>query len=175
MLGRDRAPEPPALPAVLRPGPPENQGWVWVQLPQVDACLVPAGECSNKECPFLHIDPESKIKDCPWYDRGFCKHGRCGVAGPPARGLSSPPLPTSCPSYKHRVRHLGAGEALSHPQVPPQARRPWNASSPGFLTRRLVFERLCVLHASPAEHEAEPASEALFLHSDPRAVVWAGL
>lgn len=35
-----------------------------------------AGECSNKECPFLHIDPESKIKDCPWYDRGFCKHGK---------------------------------------------------------------------------------------------------
>lgn len=35
------------------------------------------GECSNKECPFLHIDPESKIKDCPWYDRGFCKHGMC--------------------------------------------------------------------------------------------------
>ncbi|XP_069511209.1 putative cleavage and polyadenylation specificity factor subunit 4-like protein isoform X2 [Ambystoma mexicanum] len=33
------------------------------------------GECSNKECPFLHIDPASKIKDCPWYDRGFCKHG----------------------------------------------------------------------------------------------------
>lgn len=22
--------------------------------------------CHNKECPFLHIDPESKIKDCPW-------------------------------------------------------------------------------------------------------------
>ncbi|KAM8947375.1 putative cleavage and polyadenylation specificity factor subunit 4-like protein [Pelodytes ibericus] len=33
------------------------------------------GECSNKDCPFLHIDPASKIKDCPWYDRGFCKHG----------------------------------------------------------------------------------------------------
>ncbi|XP_002734616.1 cleavage and polyadenylation specificity factor subunit 4-like [Saccoglossus kowalevskii] len=33
------------------------------------------GLCSNKECPFLHIDPESKIKDCAWYDRGFCKHG----------------------------------------------------------------------------------------------------
>ncbi|CAF95292.1 unnamed protein product, partial [Tetraodon nigroviridis] len=38
-------------------------------------CVCVAGECSNKECPFLHIDPESKIKDCPWYDRGFCKHG----------------------------------------------------------------------------------------------------
>ena len=33
------------------------------------------GQCSNKECPFLHIDPEKKMKDCPWYDRGFCRHG----------------------------------------------------------------------------------------------------
>lgn len=37
--------------------------------------LIYVGECSNKECQYLHIDPESKIKDCPWYDRGFCKHG----------------------------------------------------------------------------------------------------
>lgn len=95
MLGQDRAPEPPALPAAPRPWPLEDRGWVWVPRPQVDACLVPTGECSNKECPFLHIDPESKIKDCPWYDRGFCKHGRCGGAGLPARGPSCLPLPTS--------------------------------------------------------------------------------
>lgn len=31
--------------------------------------------CSNKECPFRHIDPELKMRDCPWYDRGFCRHG----------------------------------------------------------------------------------------------------
>ena len=31
--------------------------------------------CHNKECPFLHIDPETKMRDCPWYDRGFCRHG----------------------------------------------------------------------------------------------------
>lgn len=31
--------------------------------------------CSNKECPFRHVDPESKIKDCAWYDRGFCRNG----------------------------------------------------------------------------------------------------
>ncbi|KAI6177814.1 Cleavage and polyadenylation specificity factor subunit 4 [Aphelenchoides bicaudatus] len=31
--------------------------------------------CSNKECTFRHIDPDSKLKDCPWYDRGFCRHG----------------------------------------------------------------------------------------------------
>lgn len=33
------------------------------------------GQCNNKECPFLHIDPDQKMKDCPWYDRGFCRHG----------------------------------------------------------------------------------------------------
>uniref|UniRef100_A0A5F8GQU9 Cleavage and polyadenylation specificity factor subunit 4 n=1 Tax=Monodelphis domestica TaxID=13616 RepID=A0A5F8GQU9_MONDO len=32
------------------------------------------GECSNKECLFLHADPAFKIRDCPWYDQGFCKY-----------------------------------------------------------------------------------------------------
>jgi len=36
------------------------------------------GECSNPECMYLHIAPEDKMKECPWYARGFCKHGpRC--------------------------------------------------------------------------------------------------
>lgn len=75
--------------------------------------LPPTGECSNKECPFLHIDPESKIKDCPWYDRGFCKHGKCplpplapawttGEQGPgPPRLYLSPLLPLG-PLCRHR-------------------------------------------------------------------------
>jgi len=33
------------------------------------------GECSNPECMYLHINPEDKVKECPWYARGFCKHG----------------------------------------------------------------------------------------------------
>lgn len=33
------------------------------------------GECSNHECMYLHIDPNSKVKECAWYARGFCKHG----------------------------------------------------------------------------------------------------
>lgn len=37
------------------------------------------GQCGNKECPFLHVDPETKRRDCPWYDRGFCRHGMSGV------------------------------------------------------------------------------------------------
>ncbi|GAB1297023.1 Cleavage and polyadenylation-specific factor 4-like [Apodemus speciosus] len=31
------------------------------------------GNCSNKECPFLHLKSVSKVQDCPWYDQGFCK------------------------------------------------------------------------------------------------------
>uniref|UniRef100_A0A2I3MPU0 Cleavage and polyadenylation specificity factor subunit 4 n=1 Tax=Papio anubis TaxID=9555 RepID=A0A2I3MPU0_PAPAN len=33
------------------------------------------GDCSNKECPFLHVKPAFKSQDCPWYDQGFCKDG----------------------------------------------------------------------------------------------------
>ncbi|ELA47171.1 hypothetical protein VCUG_01360 [Vavraia culicis subsp. floridensis] len=33
------------------------------------------GECSNIECHFLHIDPNSESKECLWYKRGFCRHG----------------------------------------------------------------------------------------------------
>ena len=34
------------------------------------------GECNNKDCQYLHVDAETlKIRDCAWYDRGFCKHG----------------------------------------------------------------------------------------------------
>ncbi|KAJ3226854.1 hypothetical protein HK099_003966 [Clydaea vesicula] len=33
-------------------------------------------EYNMKKMPeYLHIDPNLKIKDCPWYARGFCKHG----------------------------------------------------------------------------------------------------
>ncbi|KAM6377255.1 putative cleavage and polyadenylation specificity factor subunit 4-like protein [Pluvialis apricaria] len=33
------------------------------------------GECSNKDCPFLHIDATASTMGCPWYDRGFCRRG----------------------------------------------------------------------------------------------------
>ena len=31
------------------------------------------GECSNEDCVFRHIRPEDKMRDCPWYARGFCR------------------------------------------------------------------------------------------------------
>ncbi|KAI1232488.1 Cleavage and polyadenylation specificity factor subunit 4 [Lamprotornis superbus] len=37
------------------------------------------GECSNKDCPFLHVDATTaSTVGCPWYDRGFCRHGELG-------------------------------------------------------------------------------------------------
>ena len=41
----------------------------------ITICII-SGQCGNKECPFLHIDPEKKMKECAWYDRGYCRHGR---------------------------------------------------------------------------------------------------
>ncbi|NWT79717.1 CPSF4 factor, partial [Lanius ludovicianus] len=36
------------------------------------------GECSNKDWPFLHVGATASTVGCPWYDRGFCRHGpRC--------------------------------------------------------------------------------------------------
>nr|KAF6415398.1 cleavage and polyadenylation specific factor 4 like [Molossus molossus] len=31
------------------------------------------GECSNKECHFLHTKTVFRTRDCPWYDQGFCR------------------------------------------------------------------------------------------------------
>ncbi|KAI9219623.1 hypothetical protein BC828DRAFT_385683 [Blastocladiella britannica] len=33
------------------------------------------GTCPNAECEFRHIDAHSKIRECAWFARGFCKHG----------------------------------------------------------------------------------------------------
>jgi len=37
--------------------------------------LFVADACHNKECPFLHIEREKEIRDCPWFERGFCREG----------------------------------------------------------------------------------------------------
>ncbi|PVU86433.1 hypothetical protein BB560_006718 [Smittium megazygosporum] len=47
-------------------------------LTKMPACwfFVKYGECGNgDECVYQHIDPDSIIKECLWYNRGFCKNG----------------------------------------------------------------------------------------------------
>ncbi|MFH4974825.1 hypothetical protein AB6A40_001534 [Gnathostoma spinigerum] len=69
--------------------------------------------CSNRECPFRHIDPESKIKDCPWYDRGFCRHGPYCKNRHRRRVL--------CPNYLAGFCPEGKGCKFAHPSfnIPP--------------------------------------------------------
>lgn len=45
------------------------------ELTHVQRTLEFSGDCNNKECPFLHVKPAFKTRDCPWYDQGFCKDG----------------------------------------------------------------------------------------------------
>ncbi|NXF30482.1 CPSF4 factor, partial [Nyctibius bracteatus] len=64
------------------------------------------GECSNKDCPFLHVDATTSTMGCPWYDRGFCRHG-CAVLCPCQRD----PLPCVAGplcKYKHTRRVMCA-------------------------------------------------------------------
>jgi hypothetical protein len=80
------------------------------------------GACSNKECPFRHIDPESKIKDCAWYDRGFCRHGTfvagssddyCNIIGPHCKSRHRRRV--MCPNYLAGFCPDGALCKFSHP------------------------------------------------------------
>uniref|UniRef100_A0A3Q1EI08 Cleavage and polyadenylation specificity factor subunit 4 n=1 Tax=Acanthochromis polyacanthus TaxID=80966 RepID=A0A3Q1EI08_9TELE len=83
------------------------------------------GECSNKECPLLHIDPESKIKDCPDcrhrhtrrvicvnYLVGFCPEGKsCKFMHPrfelPMGASEQPPLPQQTQNQTKPVPTIG--------------------------------------------------------------------
>ena len=66
------------------------------------------GECGNKECIFLHIRPEEKTTECPWYARGFCKHG------PRCRHRHTRKKP--CPKYLAGLCPDGAECQFGHPK-----------------------------------------------------------
>ncbi|KAL3308681.1 Cleavage and polyadenylation specificity factor subunit 4 [Cichlidogyrus casuarinus] len=69
------------------------------------------GVCMNKECNFLHIDPASKIQDCPWYDRGFCRNGPFCKNRHVRRKI--------CINYMNGFCPKGAECELSHPKFWP--------------------------------------------------------
>lgn len=69
------------------------------------------GECNNKDCQYLHVDAETlKIRDCAWYDRGFCKHGEptrlsimCGWSDSVSLLFLPPPGPSCRNRHTRRV------------------------------------------------------------------------
>ncbi|KFR09906.1 Cleavage and polyadenylation specificity factor subunit 4, partial [Opisthocomus hoazin] len=82
------------------------------------------GECSNKDCPFLHID--ATTMGCPWYDRGFCRHGpRCKYKH--TRRVMCPNyLVGFCPEGPQcKFMHLKAGMMMSSTNPAKGAGCPW--------------------------------------------------
>jgi cleavage and polyadenylation specificity factor subunit 4 len=66
------------------------------------------GECTNPECQYLHIDPNSKIRECAWYARGFCKHG-AGCRHKHTRAAA-------CPNYLTGFCPKGNNCQFGHPK-----------------------------------------------------------
>lgn len=66
------------------------------------------GSCSNPDCPFLHIKSIEGDKECPWYQRGFCKHGpNCH---------SKHTRRAACPDYLSGFCPAGPLCTLAHPK-----------------------------------------------------------
>ncbi|XP_009884845.1 PREDICTED: putative cleavage and polyadenylation specificity factor subunit 4-like protein [Charadrius vociferus] len=68
------------------------------------------GECSSKDCPFLHVDATASTMGCPWYDRGFCRHGPLCKYKHTQRVMCTNYLVGFCPEGpKCKFTHLKAG------------------------------------------------------------------
>ncbi|KAF4797482.1 Cleavage and polyadenylation specificity factor subunit 4 [Turdus rufiventris] len=68
------------------------------------------GECSNKDCPFPHVDGTASTLGCPWYDRGFCRHGPLCKYKHTRRVMCANYLVGFCPEGpKCKFVHLKAG------------------------------------------------------------------
>ena len=67
------------------------------------------GECTNKDCIFLHTRPDEKSNECPWYARGFCKHGAMCRNRHTRRKV--------CPHYLQGFCPMGPKCQLAHPKL----------------------------------------------------------
>ncbi|KAM6240399.1 LOW QUALITY PROTEIN: putative cleavage and polyadenylation specificity factor subunit 4-like protein [Spheniscus humboldti] len=84
------------------------------------------GECSNKDCPFLHIDATTRTVGCPWYDRGFCRHGPLCKYKHTRRVMCANYLVGFCPEGpKCKFMHLKAGLMTSSTDPSKGAGCPW--------------------------------------------------
>lgn len=66
------------------------------------------GQCLSKDCPFLHVSAQDRIRDCPWYDRGFCYHGPNCQRRHRRRVM--------CPLYLYGFCPRGADCQFAHPR-----------------------------------------------------------
>ncbi|KAL3896253.1 MAG: hypothetical protein SGCHY_004191 [Lobulomycetales sp.] len=91
------------------------------------------GECSNPECLYRHIDPNSKIHDCAWYLRGFCRHGS-GCKHKHTRRLA-------CQNYLTGFCPKGPDCDKGHPKFElPTSSSVWNNKSEPVLVDHMKYQ-----------------------------------
>ncbi|XP_041881463.1 putative cleavage and polyadenylation specificity factor subunit 4-like protein, partial [Corvus kubaryi] len=84
------------------------------------------GECSNQDCPFLHAGATASAVGCPWYDRGFCRHGPLCKYKHTRRVMCANYLVGFCPEGpKCKFVHLKAGLMVSSTDPSKEAGCPW--------------------------------------------------
>ena len=69
------------------------------------------GECSNADCTYRHLAGDEGGRDCPWYERGFCKHGH-GCRGRHVRRIA-------CENYLLGFCPEGPSCKFGHPKFEP--------------------------------------------------------
>ncbi|XP_055448193.1 putative cleavage and polyadenylation specificity factor subunit 4-like protein [Psammomys obesus] len=108
------------------------------------------GNCSNKECNFLHTKPVPKLQNCPWYDQGFCKEGPlCKY-----RHVHQ----VMCPNYFIGFCPKGPKCQFGHPKMSPGSHasnvkvspvnQPWDSTTPASTGHTLAHPR----QAKPTVH-----------------------
>ncbi|XP_065549889.1 cleavage and polyadenylation specificity factor subunit 4-like isoform X4 [Lathamus discolor] len=82
------------------------------------------GECSNKDCSFLHVD--ASTVGCPWYDRGFCRQGPLCKYKHRRRVMCANYLVGFCPEGPNcTFMHLKAGLRMNSTDPSKGAGCPW--------------------------------------------------
>ncbi|KAG2386840.1 hypothetical protein C9374_001875 [Naegleria lovaniensis] len=105
------------------------------------------GECSNLECIFLHIKPEDRIKNCPWYEKGFCKHGpNCRLKH--IRKIA-------CPDYLAGFCAKGPNCKFSHPKFDVRSNEAENDGGAKFM-EKLNAERQVAMEGQNTQGMGPP-------------------
>ncbi|XP_051014944.1 putative cleavage and polyadenylation specificity factor subunit 4-like protein isoform X1 [Acomys russatus] len=118
------------------------------------------GNCSNKECPFLHEKPAPEPQDCPWYDQGFCKE-----VGPLCKYRHVQQV--MCPNYFTGFCPKGPKCQFGHPKMSPVlhpsngkvslVNQSWDSTTPASTGNTVARPLPGKAHGPPSE-EVEPAS-----------------
>jgi len=65
------------------------------------------GECTNTDCIFRHVRQAESTIECPWYKRGFCRHGsKCKHKHLKRKACTNYLMvhqPRSCPTSSHSL------------------------------------------------------------------------